>query len=610
VLVYFAPEDQMCSLVAAVAWREDAAIAASIGGDIVVAGGRDELGRPLDDVIVARDDAELVTPLDRGLEVPTLGATLVATGERSFALFGGARSDANVSDHWVPIDLEQDDPVRAKIRLDEQGVDVARAYHSAVTLPDGRVWIAGGCQSLQQQLGPEFATCAPGQGNVLQSTYLIDPSTEPPTITAATQLLQPRYGHEMFVARDGAVFVIGGRNVFGEGIATIERTTVASSGWTKHGPVQGDMLTLGLDVERNGPITGAAVLEGGLIVVVLERGALGWISETAAGNTSRAPPDRPYGEGCPSLAAPPEYWNDWCDGELDTPGCFWSEGSGPVPSRHRVLALPDERVLADAWLLSFPHLSTDPSGAVDLSQPLPGEAPPPRRSDAAMVMLADGTALVAGGREPDTLDQVRPFFARLRPALDGPDERVPQLALPAEGSLVLHDPLRIAYDAERKRLVLTSEEQRAQFPRAWAHVRSFRSASFRFEATLRADGGAAHLVLSQGALTRASIRFGDNVEMFRRDAEGHFGTSVTCSPEPFTLQKDTAVRVDVRPGSVVVHAGGQVIANCPGIGEVPSAIGLGITGNDLHDDGADPDDDCDDREYATLSVSGMQLTRI
>ncbi|MBC8066709.1 MAG: hypothetical protein IAG13_00115, partial [Deltaproteobacteria bacterium] len=44
--VYFAPEDQMCSLVAAVAWREDAAIAASRGGDIVVAGGRDEIGRP------------------------------------------------------------------------------------------------------------------------------------------------------------------------------------------------------------------------------------------------------------------------------------------------------------------------------------------------------------------------------------------------------------------------------------------------------------------------------------------------------------------------------------------------------------------------------------
>jgi hypothetical protein len=607
--VYFAPPGELCVVHSGVDFREVGGMAVGPGGDIVVVGGRDRFGRLLHDVIHTRDDVDVVTPLDRGLAEPLTGAAVVPTGARSFAVIGGARQDSHVLDAWVPIDFELTHPVRPYFRLDAVGVDdVARAYHAAAVLPDGRVMVTGGCAG-NLALDASCDTTA-GLQKVLANSYFVDPSTDPPTVTDAPSLQDPRFDHQMFVARDGAVFVVGGRTLDGGASLGIERWWPGSSSWRTYGKRAGE-----LDIEDNGPISGAALLEGGLFVIAFQRGALGWIDETAAGTTPApailgADPERP--DDCASAATGGGYWGGWCDGDPETRGCLFTEGVCPSPSAgHRVIALPDERVMVDTWLLPFPQLATGSNDAIDLAQMKPGESPPGRRTEATLHTLADGTVLIAGGRDPDTLEPADAFLLRLRPELTGPDENIPALDLAGPGGFVLHDPVNIERVDERIVLHSTQPDDEA-FPAVWTHVRSFRSASFRFEATLRGDsGGVPYLVLSQGAITRATLRFGAGVELLLRNVAGHGDGSITCDPPasgPFSAQ-ELALRVDVRPESIVVRAGGTIIARCPGVGDVQSAIGVGVAGS-VVDTKNDDDVSNDERVMGTLTVGAVRVTRI
>jgi hypothetical protein len=236
--MYFAPPDEVCAVNSGVDFREGASIAANANGDIILVGGRDEDGRMLDDVVVTRDDDpdQLVSPLDRGTPAPVTGAALVAVSDRVFALIGGARSDAIPQGTWLAIDLDLQQPVPRGTdvpTLDALGVAVPRGYHAAAMLPDGRVLVTGGCSILDRgSSGPAFGSCLPSKAGVTPTAFFIDPSTDPPTAIRAQELLQPRYDHELLVARDGAVFVIGGRDVNGDGVRTIERTTADSNSWT------------------------------------------------------------------------------------------------------------------------------------------------------------------------------------------------------------------------------------------------------------------------------------------------------------------------------------------------------------------------------------------
>jgi hypothetical protein len=604
--VYFAPQDELCPLQSGVDWRNVGGLAVGPAGDIVVVGGRDRDGALVSDVIHTRDDDLLVTPLDRGLQAAATGMVVVPTGDQTFGIFGGARLDTQVLDHWVAIDFTQPQPVQSSpTHLDGIGVEVARGYHAAVTLADGRVLVSGGCENL---LEDNSCDTDPAMGSIRSDSFFIDPSTEPPTVAKGDALAQPRFDHQMFVARDGAVFVVGGRTYDGGGDLGIERWWLDAGGWRSYGKQASQ-----LDLAANGPITGAALVEGGLFVVAFERGGLGWIDEVSAGSTPPpavlgANPDQP--DECTPVTSDSTYWSGWCDGDPEVPACLFTEGACPSPSaRHRVLALPDERVLVDTWLLPFPHLGTTATHAIDLAR-RPGASSPSHRAEASMIALADGTVLIAGGRDPDTLEPAQPFFLRLRPGLGGPDEDIPNLE--RAGGFVLHDPEHVASAGDDGLVLTSTEEKLDSVPAVWAHLRSFRSASFRVYARLLAEqGGVASLVLSQGAVARTTIRFGDDIEFLRRDVGGHELHPVTCSPANSGPFDDIPLEliVDVRPESIVIRNDGKVLARCPGIGETPSAIGFGVAGSivDEHMPGNPNDDEV---VMGKLTATNLRVTRI
>ena len=602
--VYFAAPNELCPMQSGVDFRDVGGLAVGPGGDIVVVGGRNGDGVLVPDVIHTRDDDLLVSPLEQGLQAAATGMVVVPTGDETFGIFGGARFDTQVLDHWVAIDFTQPQPLQSMpTHLDGIGVEVARGYHAAVTLADGRVLVTGGCENL---LEDNSCDVDPQMGSIRSDSFFIDPSTEPPTVTKGDELAAPRFDHQMFVARDGAVFVVGGRTYEGGVDLGVERWWLDSGGWRSYGKQASQ-----LDLEANGPITGAALVEGGLFVVAFERGGLGWIDEVSAGSTPPPPvlganPDEP--DECALPGGGSTYWSGWCDGDPEVAKCLFTEGACPSPSaRHHVLALPDERVLVDTWLLPFPHLGTTATHAVDLAR-TPGGSSPSHRAGASMLALADGTVLIAGGRDPDTLEEAKPFFLRLRPGLGGPDEDIPDIDM--AGAFVLHDPEHVA--STDGGLVLTSSEESVDsVPAVWAHLRSFRSASFRVYATLVAEHGVASLVLSQGAVARTVIRFGDDIHFTSRDVGGHERSSVDCSPAnsgPFDGVTLTLV-VDVRPESIVIRNDGKVLARCPGIDETPSAIGFGVAGSFV--DEHEPNNPNDDEVLmGTLTATELRVTRI
>src|SRR5690606_35954126 len=115
---------------------------------------------------------------------------------------------------------------------------------------------------------------------------------------------------------------------------------------------------------------------------------------------------------------------EWC---VQGSPCF-SQASGSameddVPKDMRatrsLLALPGERILADGFLLPVAGVGSSGLDALDLAQPtIDNPLPPPgQRTGAALAVLADGSVLVAGGRDPVDGSPAIPFFVRLRPEL-------------------------------------------------------------------------------------------------------------------------------------------------------------------------------------------------
>jgi hypothetical protein len=196
------------------------------------------------------------------------------------------------------------------------------------------------------------------------------------------------------------------------------------------------------------------------------------------------------------------------------------------------------------------------------------------------VLLADGTGLFAGGRDPidGTLEQ--PLLLRFRPRLDGPDEQIPDITELAPASWVLHDAESI--DANGAELRLTPVGAVQEFPAVWAHVRGFRSERFRFDVTLRATAGArVSLVLSRGAVAQTLIHFDpEEVRWVGRDTRGE-AISVACEGEGLVFDAGRTLRFDVSPEGISVRTGNDLVAKCPGTDEGLVAVGLGASGGEL-----------------------------
>lgn len=571
--VYFARVDGLCPVEDDAAPRIGAAAAVGPLGDVIVAGGRDAEGRLLDAVLHMHDEEPRAVPLAGRLPSPRVGHSVHAIGERRFVVVGGASTgptggagtDALADVVVVDLDAERrvvGSAVPIAVEADE---GPARAHHAADRSPDGRVLVAGGCKRI---------TAA---GECLADGDIDDPSVHGTGIwieavgselvfRPGPELVVPRYGAQLSFQRDGVAFLAGGRDVEGRPVHVVERWRPDTIRFRRYG---GELRT---ELDDDLPVVGATVLEGGVVLLVMADGRIHWITEQER----------------------EEYrpWSGWCE---DDGPCF-ADLDGPGPATRRgVITLPGERVLADGVLLPVAGLGLGGDDVLDPFVPGPGRpATSDRRVDATPVVLADGSVLLVGGRNPETGALASPLALRLRPELDGPDERIPEVDRAARGSMVAHDLERAVLEGDTLRL-LAAESADARFPRVRAHARGFRSASFRFDVTVQVTNGEVIpvLLLEHGGVEALSVSLApDGIQAHVRDPQERV-QSVSCAPTGLRFDEAQVLRVEVRPEGVLLRQAGTPLGQCP-ITSEPRAwsVGVGASGS------------------GEMLVYGLRLTRL
>lgn len=557
--VYFAPVDGLCPVPGEVVPRVEAEVAVGEGGDVLVVGGRDAEGRLLDDVIHLYDEDGRVRRLPGALSLPRLGHTVSALGDGRFVVLGGAGGGQEALDEILVVDVEDEtEPVgspRATGLRPEEGA--ARAHHAAARVGD-RVLVAGGCRRLD-----ESASCAaltegsPGELDVpdlAANALWIDEAGSTPVVALGPDLVVPRFGARLLVGRDGVAFLAGGRDAEGTPVHVVERLRPGTTRFRRYG------ADLRRDLDEDVPVAGAALHEGGVVLLALEDGRIHWITEHERDEF------RP--------------WSGWC--ETDEDPCFDDLGSFAPATRRGLLVLPGERVLADGLLLPVAAVGRTGLNALDLFASRPGApTPPQRRVGSVPVLLDDGSVLMVGGHDPSTGLPATPLALRMRPDLDGADERIPEVARAAAGSLVARDPERAVLEGETLRL-LAIDEPTARFPRVRARARGFRSSSFRFEVTAQVTSGEVvpHLVLEHGAVEAVSVGIerGRVVE-HRRDPQGA-EQDLSCGAVGLDFEDAQVLRFDVHPDAITIAQGGEVLAECPVGGDLRTwSVGLGAAGS-------------------------------
>ncbi|MDD5656243.1 MAG: kelch repeat-containing protein, partial [Elusimicrobia bacterium] len=171
-------------------------------------------------------------------------ASLLANGRIFFA--GGFNKDAaptwlNTTEVFVP-----DQTAAHGHFISGHPLGQARAFHTATTLGDGKVFLVGGFngRNTQESLG------------LLESTEIYDPISD--TVVYAKTMDMRRLGHSAVLSGDGGVYVMGG-------LGNITTTYIASVSE----PLQADSVVNGLGV---GQIVKMAtnVVQGGTLGINLE----------------------------------------------------------------------------------------------------------------------------------------------------------------------------------------------------------------------------------------------------------------------------------------------------------------------------------------------------
>lgn len=568
--VYFSPPDQLCPVESALEPRDRAAMAVAPSGVVLAVGGEGAQGQLLDEIVLLRDDTTDVSVAESVLPAPSVGHTLTAIGDSSFVMVGGAHDGPIPSGDVVRLEVDRDAmsvDVGAPTQVAIDGMAASpRAFHGAVPLPDGRVLVQGGCAHVER------GVCVPSEASVLRSGFYVEDDGGTFRFAPAPALLHPRYEHTLLAARDGVVFAVGGRNDEDEGLRDIEMLLPGTPGWTPYGPALFEALG-----ERN--IVGAALIEGGLVMLVLEDGTMWRVDQNHV-----------------------EPLAGWC-GEATDPCFLPSVDTFPV--RRTMVGLWGERVLVDRFVLHAGIFGRSGAHAVDLSAVKPGRTfrPPGPRVGSSMVALADGTVLGVGGRVPASGSLANPVVTRFRPLLDGPDEGTPDVSAPDSGALVLHDrsgaqieaEVRISSAAQTQTLLLEPDPERStDFASTWVHFRGFRSRRFVFEGAYEALNGtpSLHVVFSRGAIARTELAIDtDAVRLLVREADGD-AVEVRCSDEGLNFAGvGHNVSVVVSPRAIDVRVDGEAFTRCPWAGVETVAVGLGAVG------------------AGTLRANGLRLSR-
>ncbi|MFO7561273.1 MAG: hypothetical protein R6X02_01415 [Enhygromyxa sp.] len=517
--VYFAAPDSLCPLDSQPSARTELGVAASLAGEVLVVGGIGEDQALLDELVHVDLFTQEVTTLGARLPSPRRGASVHALGARRFVVLGGAGAGEVVAER-VEVDASGQGSVSASAwTLDGEPLRVA--HHGFATALDGRVLIVGGCEEADS-----LGACVPGSARASSAWYAPDSGEG----AALPDLERPRFGAHAAVASDGVAFVGGGFDSEGLGLGSVERL----------GPGGSWELVHSLPEDR--AIAGLALLDGGLLLLADRLGAIHWWSEAGSGTldpTSRAP----------ALPA--------------------------VTGERPLLALPGERVLVDGWLFAPATAAVDPAlerVALGVEQ----------RSGAALLGLADGTVLLAGGRLAQAPEPIAtPTLLRLRPELDGPDEWSPDLAGPQTDGFACNAPGRATVILGGLQITADVGPAEALAP-VRAHVRGFRSGALRLELRFEADPGTvAQLTLEQGASSLVAIALlPDEVVVRRRDPSGAIET-LDCARAGAQPIAGLILELDDQARSLRLSSEGAQLAECAL--EWPSsagvAVGFGVSGS-------------------------------
>jgi hypothetical protein len=384
-------------------------------------------------------------------------------------------------------------------------------HASARSGVDDRILLAGGCDDVDAQARCEGA---------LALALWLDPSDLGGT-QRLPDLAVPRHSADALVAADGVAWVAGGFGADGLALGSVERLQPGGEWEVVH------------TLPDGAGAAGFTLLDGGLVLLAEASGSIHWWSEAGSGSldpTSRAP------------------------------------ALEPTTTARPLVTLPGERVLVDAWLFDPATAAVDPATERVLLTADP-------RLGAELLTLHDGTVLFVGGQTADT-QLAAPQLMRLRPRLDGPDEWIPELTGPQSDAFVGNAPGRATVVVGGLRLDAVAGEANV-LPPVRAHVRGFRSRSFRLELDHAADPGTlAHLTLEHGSTAMLAIALQDDGIIARRRLADGSVEILDCGEQMGDLGASLVLEVDDEGRRVRLSGPDGSLATC--VLDWPSSAGLAV----------------------------------
>lgn len=169
----------------------------------------------------------------RGQAAATLlndGRVLITGGFDGQAILAGSEVFDPAQNSWTPVEQLAPTPDQGRMMITDNAGSFAsvRRHHTAVTLLDGRVLVAGGHGMERRRNGQQVL-------EALETAFLFDPGTH--TFTQVDSLSENRFLHQGVALTDGRAIVEGGVGLPTPqvlSLTTLEVFDPVSGKWTQH----------------------------------------------------------------------------------------------------------------------------------------------------------------------------------------------------------------------------------------------------------------------------------------------------------------------------------------------------------------------------------------